>query len=85
LIGLKEAGVDAVEVVHPAHVEQVAKKISALAVETGLLRTGGSDWHGEDSAEVPYAALGGGSVPEVWVEEIENLHLERVASITSTN
>lgn len=80
LIGLRSAGVDAVEVVHPAHVEVVAGKISTLALRTGLLRTGGSDWHGEDSAEFPSAPLGGGHVPQEWVEEIENLHSERVAA-----
>ena len=84
LIGLKSAGVDAVEVVHPAHVEVVANKISTLAMETGLLRTGGSDWHGEDTAEVASALLGGGNVPRVWVEEIETLHLERLAALNSS-
>ena len=81
LSGLHSAGVDAVEVVHPAHIEVVANKISSLALETGLLRTGGSDWHGEDSVEVASALLGGGEVPGEWLAEIESLHLERLATL----
>ena len=83
LTSLRAAGVDAVEVVHPAHAEILANKISTLALETGLLRTGGSDWHGEDTAEVPAALLGGGDVPREWVDEIESLHLERMAAMHS--
>ncbi len=78
LIGLKAAEVDAVEVLHPAHVEIVAEKISALAIEVGLLRTGGSDWHGEDSPEYERALLGGVDMPREWLTEIENLHDERM-------
>lgn len=84
LSGLRSEGVDAVEVVHPAHVDVVASKISSLAVDVGLLRTGGSDWHGEESVEVPSALLGGGEVPGEWLAEIENLHSERLATLDSS-
>lgn len=81
LIDLKMAGVDAVEVIHPAHVDTLADKISALALDIGLLRTGGSDWHGEEAPEEERALLGSVEIPEEWLAEIENLHLTRTATL----
>ena len=81
LTGLKAAGVDAVEVVHPAHVDVFANKISSLALKIGLLRTGGSDWHGDSSAEEEGEALGAVSVPEEWLEEIEQKHQDRLTEL----
>ena len=57
---------------HPSHVGVVAEKISSLALESGLLRTGGSDWHGEDSVEIDSARLGGAEVPMEWLEDLES-------------
>ena len=81
---LQSVGVDAVEVVHPAHIEVVANKISAMALDAGLLRTGGSDWHGEDSVEVASSRLGGGVVPREWLVELESLHLDRLATMATS-
>lgn len=81
LSGLRSEGVDAVEVLHPAHIKVVADKISSLALESGLLRTGGSDWHGEDSVEIDSARLGGAEVPMEWLEDLESLHLRRLAKL----
>lgn len=84
LRGLRSVGVDAVEVVHPAHVDLSVERISKLALKVGMLRTGGSDWHGEDTVKVP-VELGSVDVPKEWVEEIENLHLERAAALSATH
>jgi len=78
---LKMAGVDAVEVLHPAHVGTVVRKISTLATELGLCRTGGSDWHGEEEPEDDRALLGGVHVPIEWLEEIEDLHVKRMSTV----
>ena len=83
LIGLKAAGVDAVEVKHPAHVETVEHKILALANELGLFKTGGSDWHGEDEPEDDRALLGIVKVPSQWLEELESLHSKRLTALKS--
>ncbi len=85
LIDLKTAGVDAVEVMHPAHVDTLADKISTLALNIGLLRTGGSDWHGEDAPEEERALLGSVEIPEEWLAEIESLHLTRMAKLRTTS
>ncbi len=85
LIALKAAGVDAVEVVHPAHVDILARRISTLALETGLHRTGGSDWHGEDGPDDERALLGCVEVPREWLVEIENFHVERTATLGASS
>jgi len=79
LSGLKAQNVDAVEVFHPAHSDAVSARISALATNTGMLRTGGSDWHGEVEAENSRALLGGTTIPESWLKELDALHGERLA------
>lgn len=79
---LKSLGVDAVEVLHPAHAEPLASRISKFALETGMLRTGGSDWHGEDVACHDRAVLGGVEIPEEWLRDVERFHAERLASLS---
>ncbi len=61
-------GLDGVEVVHPANPPAVQSRMNALADELGLLRCGGSDWHGPDAGRrgVP----GWAHVPLRWLEEI---------------
>lgn len=61
-------GLDGVEVVHPANPPAVQSRMNALADELGLLRCGGSDWHGPDTGRrgVP----GWAHVPMRWLEEI---------------
>lgn len=44
---LIEAGLSGIEYAHPCHDETVKKEIDRIANETGLLKTGGSDYHGE--------------------------------------
>lgn len=74
---LRARGVDAVEVWHPIHDDELAARIDGLAEETGMLRSGGTDWHGDPSAESNRAPLGSIRVPEPWLEALERLHAER--------
>lgn len=74
--GLRSAGVDALEVLHPAHGERTVAKLNALASDFGLLKTGGSDWHGGNGDA--RTQIGGLRVPKDWVEALERLHQERV-------
>lgn len=78
LVRLRDAGVDAVEVRHPAHDEDLAARLETLAPEIGMLRSGGTDWHGEEeAAEDGRAPLGAITVPQAWVDALEALHRER--------
>lgn len=43
---LRAAGLDGLEVWHPEHGPALAQELDAVAARLGLLRTGGSDWHG---------------------------------------
>jgi predicted metal-dependent phosphoesterase TrpH len=75
---LREDGVDAVEVRHPAHDDDLATRLETLAPELGMLRSGGTDWHGEEeAAEDGRAPLGGITIPKAWVDALEDLHRER--------
>ena len=74
---LRDAGVDAIEVRHPAHSPSVTTRLHRDASDLGMLMTGGSDWHGPVSQHRD--TIGAIEVPEAWLERIEALHGERVA------
>ncbi len=78
LVELKAAGVDGIEVIHPAHDNVTGRRIRALSKSLSLLPTGGSDWHGDSAAQGDRASLGSLQVPESWLERIEALHAERM-------
>lgn len=65
---LREQGLDGVEVRHPSHSAPVRAQIEQLALELGLLRTGGSDSHGESAATRTHHVIGGERVPMDWVD-----------------
>jgi 3',5'-nucleoside bisphosphate phosphatase len=44
---LRDAGLDALEVYHSDHDERLVARYAAMASDLGLLRTGGSDFHGD--------------------------------------
>ena len=44
---LKGEGLDAIETRHPSHDPDVRSRLTDIALRLGLLRTGGSDWHGD--------------------------------------
>lgn len=62
-----EQGLDGVEVLHPRNDPSVRRRLDALAEELNLLRSGGSDWHGDDRRAPP----GSQRVPLAWMEAIE--------------
>ena len=71
---LVNAGLDGIEVRHPSHTLEDAKRLQALADFFGLVVSGGSDWHG--ASEGP-RKLGTMNVPASWLEKQD----ERVASV----
>ena len=79
LVRLRQAGVDAVEVLHPSHDDGTISRLRAWSAEVGLLKSGGSDWHGDYSATDPRRAIGGLGVPKHWLEGLERLHHTRMA------
>lgn len=80
LTAFRDEGLDAVETRHPGHTGEARARITALAASLGLLRTGGSDWHGEENGEGSHAMLGSQEVPPEWLELMEQKMVERRAS-----
>lgn len=69
LAALKAEGLDAVEVRHPRHPPDVSAHLSDLATVLGLLKTGGTDWHGDEHDDG--RTLGSSAVPLEWLEKLE--------------
>lgn len=71
LQNLRSQGLDAVETRHPSHDPDQRARLTDLALELGLLRTGGSDWHGESIGDEDHGTIGSEHVPITWLERIE--------------
>jgi predicted metal-dependent phosphoesterase TrpH len=70
---LKREGLDAVEIRHPSHYPELRARLTDIAQRLGLLRTGGSDWHGDPEPGETHGALGSQDVPLEWLERLEEL------------
>jgi predicted metal-dependent phosphoesterase TrpH len=77
LAAFQADGLDAVETRHPSHNGETRARITATAETLGLLRTGGSDWHGEDDGIGTHAMLGSQEVPAEWLDRIDQRLRER--------
>jgi hypothetical protein len=60
---LADQGIDGVEVLHPSHSAEDIARVGAIADAMGLVRSGGSDWHG---AREGTRTLGSMAVPAAW-------------------
>jgi predicted metal-dependent phosphoesterase TrpH len=60
-------GLDGVEVLHPSNSPTVRSQMNSIATQLGLLRCGGSDWHGLRTRR---SNLGCENVPQRWLDEI---------------
>ncbi len=72
LRSLMAEGLDAVEVRHPSHDADRIAILTNAALKLNLLRTGGSDWHGETSPVGTHSLLGDQRVPHHWLVALEN-------------
>jgi hypothetical protein len=61
-------GLDGVEVAHPSLGSEDRARLSAIADHLGLVKSGGSDWHGLKDAS---RRIGGEEVPLAWLEAQE--------------
>ena len=68
---LKHEGLDAVEIRHPSHDPALRSRLTDIALRLGLLRTGGSDWHGDPAPGESHGALGSQEVPLEWLDRLD--------------
>ena len=68
---LRGEGLDAVETRHPSHDPDLRARLTSIALDLGLLRTGGSDWHGDPGPGEMQSPLGSQQVPLEWLERLE--------------
>ena len=64
---LQAAGLLGIEVYYAGHSAATVQRLAALAARTGLIPTGGSDYHGLDAAETPFGQV---AVPPESVERL---------------
>lgn len=79
---LKQEGLDAIETRHPSHDPDHRARLTDIAVHFGLLRTGGSDWHGDPGPGESHGALGSQDVPLEWLDRMEMQRSSRLAAVS---
>ena len=77
---LRGLGLDAVETRHPRHDPDARARLTDYALTLGLLRTGGSDWHGDPERGDPHGALGSQDVPAEWLVRLDERRLALTGS-----
>ena len=75
LPALAKDGLDGVEVWHPAHDEETVASLHTMAGELGLVRTGGSDFHGMYSRSI--RPLGSTTMPDECLQALLALKNKR--------
>jgi predicted metal-dependent phosphoesterase TrpH len=71
LVHFKQLGLDAVETRHPSHDPDVRARLTEFALDLGLYRTGGSDWHGDPVGDEAPGSIGSQNVPLAWLDALE--------------
>jgi predicted metal-dependent phosphoesterase TrpH len=76
---MKQEGLDAVETRHPSHDPETRSRLTDISLRLDLLRTGGSDWHGDPAPGEVHGALGSEEVPLDWLERLDGLRARTAA------
>jgi predicted metal-dependent phosphoesterase TrpH len=74
---LKDVGLAGIEVIHSDHAAAFVEKYSKLADRFGLLKTGGSDFHGTSKKDIRLGLANGRRIPREFFDAL----VERLASL----
>ena len=68
---LVDMGLAGLEVIHSDHDAAMVEKYGRLAERLGLLKTGGSDFHGSNKKDIDLGSARGRRVPREWYDELK--------------
>jgi len=67
---LLDLGLAGIEVIHSDHDAALVTKYTALADRFGLLKTGGSDFHGTNKKDIDLGSARGRRIPREWFDKL---------------
>jgi hypothetical protein len=67
---LRDLGLAGIEVIHSDHDAAQVEKFGALADRLGLLKTGGSDFHGANKKDITLGTANGRRIPRSWFDAL---------------
>jgi predicted metal-dependent phosphoesterase TrpH len=73
---LVDLGLAGIEVIHSDHDDALVAKYTALADRYGLLKTGGSDFHGSNKKDIDLGLARGRRIPRAFFDALVARHLE---------
>jgi predicted metal-dependent phosphoesterase TrpH len=80
ILDLADIGLDGFEVLHPKHRQAQQKRLCRLIDSSGLLPSGGSDFHGPGSARTPMGAC---AAPLEWMEALRQRAAQHALHVAS--
>lgn len=71
---LIDLGLRGIEVIHSDHTPELVEKYTKLADHYGLIKTGGSDFHGSNKKDIQLGQAKGRRVPRLFLDTLKTRH-----------